>query len=83
MAYQVDPWYKSKRVIASIVLVVSMLVSFMGYSISEADQTVITDSLMAISGAVAAILIVWSKVRESSKIIEEKEELDKADKEEK
>ena len=74
MAYKVDPWYKSKRIIASAVIVLSMVATFMGYSITEGDQEIVTDSLLAISSAVAAILVTWSKIRESSKVKEDETE---------
>ena len=62
--YKADPWWKSKRLIAAVVVIAVPVLQASGVDIVEADLEAV---LEAASGAVAAVLLFWSKVSEKKK----------------
>ncbi len=67
MPYKADPWWKSKRIYAAVVMVIALIASLFGYTIGEDQQGQIVEALTAIAAAVGAVLVVISKLLEKSK----------------
>lgn len=71
---EVDPWWKSKRTgagIASVFVLAGLIARSFGVEIDPEMQQqgtqIFTDAVMAIGGAVAAVLAFWSKLVETFK----------------
>lgn len=67
MSYKSDPWWKSKRIYAAVVMVLALVASLFGYSIGEDQQGQIVEALTAIAAGVGAMLVVVSKILEKGK----------------
>ncbi len=67
MPYKADPWWKSKRIYAAVVMVIALIASLFGYTIGEDQQGQIVEALTVIAAAVGAVLVVISKLLEKSK----------------
>jgi hypothetical protein len=63
-----DPWYRSKRLLAAVVLVLSTLAGLFGYEVDALQQAGIVEAIATIGAAVAGLLVVWSKVKEKRKL---------------
>jgi hypothetical protein len=68
---EIDPVWASKRTWASIFMIVAIAAQYFGYEfdadLQDQSAGMVTDAITYVSGAVGAILGIWSKVKESKK----------------
>ncbi len=67
MPYKADPWWKSKRIYAAVVMVIALVASLFGYTIGEEQQGQIVEALTVVASGLGVILVVISKLLEKSK----------------
>lgn len=71
MNYQQDGWWVSLlwgRIGAAALLIAALVLGYFGYNFEAPDQQAFFGLVEGILAAVAAILVIISKVRESKKI---------------
>jgi len=71
MPYKSDPWYKSKRLYAAVLMVVAMMAGLFGWTITEEEQAAMAEILATVGAGIAALLAIISKILEKGKMEDE------------
>lgn len=71
MPYKSDPWYKSKRLYAAVLMVVAMMAGLFGWTITEEEQAAMAEILATVGTGIAALLAIISKILEKGKMEDE------------
>ena len=59
-----DPWLKSKRVWAAVLMCIVSVATLLGYDIPDETQSLLLEVLTTFGGVVAALIAIWSKIKE-------------------
>jgi len=66
------PWYKSKTIIGSLVMLAVVIARALGYddiaSVVDEQSAALTDNILQVAGAVAFFLTLWGRLTAKSKI---------------
>jgi len=66
------PWYKSKTIIGSLVMLAIVIARALGYddiaSVVDEQSAALTDNILQAAGAVAFFLTLWGRLTAKSKI---------------
>jgi NADPH-dependent curcumin reductase CurA len=61
-------WYLSKGVVGGFVSLLAFVALLFGYTVTESDQVVLTELVVAISGAVASVVGIIGRIKADTKI---------------
>lgn len=62
------PWYLSRTIWASIVVVVATLAGALGVAIEDADADVLTDAILQVVTALAGLIAIFGRLAARSRI---------------
>jgi hypothetical protein len=65
---EAKPWYQSKTILGAGVTVAASIGALMGIDISAADQSAITESLMAIAGGIGGAIAIYGRIKADTPI---------------